>query len=238
MRPLCGEPTVRASLRFGWNSVTRPAPTAVVGSPNETGQSEGSRQAVRKPSREWRRVSLISAGRASARPRDPELAPLRASRARPCRRRRAAAGRSVPPCMRAMRSTIARPSPAPAAPSARARAADRARERLLQPLDLVGRDAGAAVGDVEHERVARRARRDLDRRRAVGERVVDEVRDEPRDRGRLAAAAAARRRARTRTVAAGAARSASTHAATIAFEVARLAAPSCRRRARSRGTGR
>ena len=46
-----------------------------------------------------------------------------ASRARPCRRRRAAAGRSGRRAVRAMRSTIARPSPAPAAPSSRARAA-------------------------------------------------------------------------------------------------------------------
>ena len=57
---------------------------------------------------------------------------------------------NVAPCSRATRSTIASPSPAPGAPSARARAHAAARERLLQPFDVGGRDAGPAIRHVQH----------------------------------------------------------------------------------------
>ena len=145
---------------------------------------------------------------------------------------------NVPPCSRAMRSTIARPSPAPAAPSSRVRDADRARERLLQPLDVAGRDARAR----DRRRRARRrapspARADLDRRRAVGERVVDEVAAQPRHR---------RRPQRQRPAVAGdeahvladAARSGRPTRATTSLRSRTRELAASRRRARSRGTGR
>ena len=65
--------------------------------------------------------------------------------------------------------------------AARARRAG-ARERLLQALDVLGGNAAAAVGDVDDRRAVGMHRRHLDRRRAVRERVVDEVGDEARDR--------------------------------------------------------
>ena len=70
-------------------------------------------------------------------------------RAPPCRRPRAARDRSDRRAARAMRSTIARPSPAPAAPSSRARASEARVNGCFSRSTSVGRDAGTAVGDVE-----------------------------------------------------------------------------------------
>src|SRR4029450_11642508 len=56
----------------------------------------------------------------------------------------------------------------------------RARERLLQSLDILRGDPGPAIGDVQHELSIGDRRGDLHRWRAIGERVIDEVVDEPR----------------------------------------------------------
>ena len=54
----------------------------------------------------------------------------------------------------------------------------RTRERLLEALDLIGRDTGAVVGHDEPRHAVRDGRGDLDGGRAVGERVVDEIGDQ------------------------------------------------------------
>ena len=60
----------------------------------------------------------------------------------------------------------------------------RARERLLQALDFRGRDAGDRDRRCRGSARRRAATSHLDRRRAVGERVVDQVGDQPRHRRR------------------------------------------------------
>ncbi len=90
----------------------------------------------------------------------------------------------LPPCSRATRSTIASPSPAPATPGAEVRAADARVNGCLSRATSAGGMPGTAIGDVEHEPIRADRGRHLDRRRAVGERVVDEVVDQARERGR------------------------------------------------------
>ena len=92
-----------------------------------------------------------------------------------------AARSNRPPCIRAMRSTIASPSPEPPVPL---RAVVESRERLLQALDFLGRDARTAI---EHfDAGAAVGRHDAQRDLATGvtQRVVEQIRDQPPDRER------------------------------------------------------
>ena len=57
--------------------------------------------------------------------------------------------RTVPPCAATIEATIARPSPLP--PLARAREAVRAPEPLEDVRGLLGRQARAAVDDLDHD---------------------------------------------------------------------------------------
>ena len=83
---------------------------------------------------------------------------------------------NVPPCRRAIRSTIASPSPAPAAPSARVRASVARVKGCFKRSTSLCRDPGTAIGDLDACHPLAHRGRDLDRRCAVRERVVDEVR--------------------------------------------------------------
>ena len=86
-----------------------------------------------------------------------------------------------PPCSRAIWRTSESPSPAPALSSLEPV------ERREHALALGLRDARPGVDDVEDETAPLPPQLDLDRRRAVAPRIVDEIADQPPQQPRIAA---------------------------------------------------